>query len=97
MPMTFTCCRVITALEWIFLPWKLSEQRKPSESTIGWSNAPQKFSILGCKTILHPDIQILPSKYSKMNAVKILMKNWNYGAGDEIRTHDIYLGKISVR
>ena len=47
------------------------------------------------QAILVTDIQILPSKYSKMTVVKLLILNENIGSGEEIRTLDIYLGKIT--
>ena len=33
--------------------------------------------------------------YALKNAPKSLILNDNVGAGDEIRTHDIYLGKVT--
>ena len=47
------------------------------------------------QAVLVTVIQILPSKYSKMTLDKLLIIKKNIGAGDEIRTHDIYLGKIT--
>ena len=47
------------------------------------------------QAVLVTVIQILPSKYSKMTVVKLLIIKGKIGAGDEIRTHDIYLGKIT--
>ena len=48
------------------------------------------------QAVLVTVIQILPSKYSKMTVVKLLIEIGTIGAGDEIRTHDIYLGKVTL-
>ena len=45
---------------------------------------------------LVPKMTILPSQYADLNTPKILIIKEESGAGDEIRTHDIYLGKTSV-
>ena len=48
------------------------------------------------QAVLVTSIQILPSKYSKMNVVKLLIIMGNIRFGDENRTHDIYHGKLSL-
>ena len=45
------------------------------------------------QAVLVTSIQILPLKYSKITCHKLLFLLRKSGAGDEIRTHDIYLGK----